>query len=252
MIGISIRLFLVILIISTNVGANPIPKKEIPKEMPAETPAGVESLHPYQGSPPAIELTSAQKEQLTKGRPVYFPVVGKKNSGSAIAVFKVNAPAELIWEVISRFDQYPNWVDGVKKTTYYKPADGDHVYVQFTVGKFFTPSYTYHIIHNFPKLKSGWGTWFLDTNLPNDLLNCRGFWRVTPTIENPNKSIVEYSVDLKGKGFMMELVGPVLLKNGARNATSWVSKQAESLFAKHVLLSQKAPAKNGTPEPVIN
>ena len=238
MIQLRIVLSLVILIISTSVGADPAFQAE--------------ALSPYQGAPPAIQLTPVQKEHLIKGKPVYFPVVDNKDGGSAVAVFKVNAPAELIWKVISRFEQYPNWVDGVKKTTYYKPFNGDHVYIQFTVGKFFTPSYTYHIIHNFPKLKTGWGTWSLDTSLPNDLINCRGFWRVTPTTENSNHSIVEYSVDLKGKGFMMELARPILLKNGAENATSWVSKQAEILFAEHVSQSQKSLTENGTPVPAVN
>ena len=137
MIRSGITLSLAILIISSSSNASIDPS----------VVAG--GLPPYQGAPPAIQLTLAHKEQLAHGKPVYFPVVDNQDGGSAVAVFKVNAPAEFIWKVISQFDQYPNWVDGVKKTNYYKPVDGDHVYVQFTVGKFFTPSYTYHIIHNF-------------------------------------------------------------------------------------------------------
>ncbi len=206
--------------------------------------AAPEGLQPYQGAPPVIQLTPAQKEQLAQGKAVYPPLVDNKDGGSAIAVFKVNAPAEFIWKVISQFDQYPNWVDGVKKTIHYKPAEGDSVYIQFTVGKWFTPSYTYHIIHNFPKLKTGWGTWSLDTSQSNDLVNCRGFWRVTPAISNLNQSIVEYSVDLKGKGMMMEIARPTLLKDGVENATSWVSKQAEVVFAEHVKQTPKPLAEN--------
>ena len=98
------------------------------------------ATHP--DAPPNILLTPEQKELLMKGKPVYPPIVDKGDGGAGVAVFKVNAPAEIVWKVISQFDQYPKWVDGVKKTEFYKPAQGDHIYVKFIVGKWFTPSYT--------------------------------------------------------------------------------------------------------------
>jgi len=194
-----------------------------------------DELSAYKGAPPVLHLTSEQKEILSSGKPVYPPPVeDEKNGGSGIAIFIVDAPLQFVWQVIERFDQYPNWVDGVKKTEMYKPSHGDMVYIKFTVGKWFTPAYEYHIIHNFPKAKTGYGTWSLDTAQKNDLTGCRGFWRVSALKDNPNKSVVEYSVELRTDGFILNLVRPILLSNGVKDATSWVSKQAKIAYENHL------------------
>ncbi|MDA0712810.1 MAG: SRPBCC family protein, partial [bacterium] len=187
----------------------------------------------YKVEPPQIKLTEKQLKTLAKGKPVYPPVVAdSENSGSALAVFKVEAPTQFVWEVIKQFDQYPVWVDGVQKIEYYKPIKGQVVNVKFTVGKWFTPSFEYHITHNYPNLNGTWGSWSLDARQKNDLTGCRGFWRVTADKENPLQSLVEYSVNLKTEGLMLNIVRPLLVKNGTRDATAWVSKQAKIAYEK--------------------
>lgn len=195
--------------------------------------------------PPQIKLTDKQLRTLARGKPVYPPVVAdSENSGSALAVFKVEAPTQFVWEVIKQFDQYPIWVDGVQKIEYYKPVNGQNIFVKFTVGKWFTPSFEYHISHFYPQLNGTLGTWSLDSSQKNDLTGCQGFWRVTADKDNPLHSVVEYSVSLKTEGVMLNIVRPLLVKNGTRDATSWVSKQAkiayENFLAKEAATAKKS------------
>ena len=177
-----------------------------------------------------IVLTEKQQRLLESGKPVFPPVKevdGK--GGAATAIFRVKAPTSTVWKVIEDFDQYKNWVDGVKDTVRYEGKDKNKIYVKFQVGKWFTPTYTYHIVHDYLNKDKGFGTWVLDDEKANDLTECVGRWHVSPVKDNPNQSTVEYSVNLQAKGLVLKIIRPILMKNGVKDATSWVKKQAELL-----------------------
>lgn len=181
-------------------------------------------------TPEAFVLTEKQQRILESGKPVFPPVKevdGK--GGAATAIFRVKAPPATVWKVIKDFDQYKNWVDGVKDTVRYEGKDKNKTYIKFQVGKWFTPTYTYHIVHNYVSKDKGFGTWILDSDKPNDLTECVGHWRVTPLKDDPEQSTVEYSVNLQAEGFVLKIIRPILIKNGVKDATSWVKKQAELL-----------------------
>ena len=55
-----------------------------------------------------------------------------------------------------------------------------------------------------------------------------GFWRVTPVEGAPQKSLVEYSVDIRVKGWVPSFVREVLVGRGLKSATRWVKVQAEA------------------------
>jgi hypothetical protein len=194
--------------------------------------ADADLLKPYEGAPPVVTISAEQEAKLAKGKAIYPPPAeAGEAGGGAMAIFRVNAPANTVWDVIANFDQYKGWVDGVVDIKRYKPNSGDNIFIQFTVGKWFSPNYIYHVIHNYPMSKTGWGTWTLDTSVKNDFQSCRGFWRVMPVKDNPNQSDVIYSVDLRASGPIMKLFKPLLLKSGVRDASSWVKKQAEIKLA---------------------
>jgi hypothetical protein len=94
-------------------------------------------------------------------------------------------------------------------------------------------------------LKTGWGTWHLDSTMPNDLNEVRGFWRVTPLADNANHSLVEYAIDLRASGLIMTIFRPMLLKTGIRDATSWLKKHSEARFAE---IQQEEALKNAVAE----
>ena len=85
----------------------------------------------------------------------------------------------------------------------------------------------YFIDHTYPAGED-WGTWTLDYSRESDLDDSVGMWRVTALPDDPSKSRVEYSVDIKVSGWVPGFVRDMLVKQGLKDATSWVKEQAEA------------------------
>jgi len=184
------------------------------------------AIMPYRGEPPHIELSATQRAQLEKFEPVYPPITDEGNSGGGQVVFRVKAPPAVVWDVINDFPNYPKYNGDVYSSEYYSPKQGNFIYVKFVAKKFFV-TVNWHVKHNYPGFKKGWGTWQLDKSKENDLTECVGFWRVDP-VPGTNYSDVSYSVNLASDGFFLNLFKGMLISEGVKKATQWLKKEAEN------------------------
>ena len=178
----------------------------------------------YNGAPPTVSLTSAEISTLEAGDLVQKQIrVG--SGGRGVAVMHVEAPPATIWKTIQNYSAYPEWVDGLDDTNIYRTA-GDHVYVAFSLSKMGV-GIDYFIDHTV-KTDEGWVTWKLDYDRQSDLDDSVGYWRVTRVSDSPVVSRVEYSVDLRVKGWVPGFIESMLMDKGLVMATSWVKTQAEA------------------------
>jgi Polyketide cyclase / dehydrase and lipid transport len=182
-------------------------------------------LMPYRGEPPRIALTDAERVRLEKFEPVYPSITDDGNAGGGQAMFRVKADPETIWGVIADFPNYPTFNKDLQKADYYKPRQGNFFYVRFAATKFFY-TVNWHVKHNYPMMKKGWGTWELDKKQANDLSECIGFWRVDQ-VPGTNYTDVSYSVNLASDGVILNLFKGMLIKEGVQKATQWVKNEAE-------------------------
>lgn len=180
----------------------------------------------YVGEPPRITLSGSEKNKLENFEAVYPPVTDKGNSGGGQAVFRVKAKPETVWAVIADFPNYATYNKDLSSADYYKPKQRDFYFVKFVAKKFFV-TVTWHVKHNYPMLKKGWGTWSLDKSQKNDLSECVGFWRVD-AVPGTDYSDVSYSINLASDGFFLNLFKDMLISEGVKKATEWVIKEAES------------------------
>jgi ribosome-associated toxin RatA of RatAB toxin-antitoxin module len=190
----------------------------------ATQPHGHRGVLPsYRGAPPITPVTPTEEKQLLAKKPV-FKQREAKQGGQGVAVFHVDAPPDVVWSVISDFHSYPRWIGSLKEAEVYK-RQGDHIFVRMKVGAM-GMSVEYFIDHHYPTEK-GWGTWTLDYDRKSDLDDSVGYWRVSPLKDDPSKSRVEYSVDLKISGWVPGFIRNLLVNDGLKEATSWVRVQAE-------------------------
>ncbi len=207
------------------------------------------TLKPFAGEPPPIKLKDAEKARLLEGKPVFRQMEDQEGTGGrGMAVFYVDAPTEAVWSVIADFKSYPGWIDDVKETKVYsKPAPMTGVQsidVFMKIGRMgvSVEYFIHHVFHH----DAHWATWTLDYSKESDLDDSIGFWRVTPVEGAQRRSMVEYSVDLKVKGWVPGFIKEALLDSGLKAATRWVKVQAEARAARApVQATQPAPVPPG-------
>jgi hypothetical protein len=203
------------------------------------------TLQPFAGEPPPLKLSDGERAKLATGKPVFRQMEDAAGTGGrGMAVFYVDAPRTTVWSVIADFKSYPKWIDDVKETKVYG-KQGSEAAVQ-TVDVFMKigrmgVSVEYFIRHVFHH-DAHWMTWTLDYGKESDIDDSVGFWRVTPMAGEPQRSIVEYSVDLKVKGWVPGFIKDALLDSGLKAATRWVKVQSEARAA-------AAPAVQAAPPP---
>lgn len=188
-------------------------------------------LKPFAADPPPLVLSDKERARLADGKPVFRQVEDQGGtSGRGSAVFRVDAPADVVWGVVLDFPSYPKWIDDLKETKVYGksgPADGTQtIDVYMRAGKMGV-SVEYFVRHVFRNDRRV-ATWTLDYGKESDLDDSVGFWRVTPLPDDPRKSLVEYAVDLRVKGWVPSFIKDVLLDQGLKQATRWVKVQAEA------------------------
>ncbi len=186
-------------------------------------------LSPYSGEPPEVVLDEHELKSLAKGQAV-FKKLNLENTKRGLAVFRVNADTQTIWSVIKDFKSYPQWIEYIDETEIYK-QEAENIYVKF-VASGLLGDIVWYIVHNYPqditRNERDWGTWKLDYNNRSDINGSVGFWRVVPVVDDPKKSDVIYSVDLRLKGFFVSLFEASLITSGLKDATQWVKVQAEA------------------------
>jgi len=194
------------------------------------TAADPNSPHPHKGvserfhNPKPTNLNATEKAQLLRGEAVRRQV-RSDGGGRGIAIMDIAAPPEKIWEVIVDYKGYPNWIDDLESTKIYGGDKAAGYKVQFELSVF-GMEVIYFIDHDFSPAK-GAMTWQLDYSRESDIDDSTGYWLVYPAPDHPGHSRLEYSVDLRLKGWIPGIVENMLAKKGLTLATSWVKKQSE-------------------------
>jgi len=185
--------------------------------------------HPHSGvaktfsNPTKAVLNASDKKLLAAGKPV-IKQVQEGSGGRGIAVFDINASEKAVWDVITNFSSYPQWIDELSKTKTYK-KEGQHIFVDFIISTWGV-TVQYYIKHYYNPSK-GYLTWQLDYSRESDLDDSTGYWLVYPSPLDPSKTRVEYSVVLLIKGWVPGFVQTMLAESGIENATKWVKREAE-------------------------
>ncbi len=196
---------------------------------PAALAADASGPHPHKGvatkfsTPKPTALTAADEAVLAQGEAVRKQI-RSDSGGRGIAIMDVNATPEKIWAIIQDYTSYPNWIDNLNSTSIYNRA-GNHVFVEFKL-KVIGMSVDYFIDHTV-QTDQGYMTWELDYSRESDIDDSTGYWLVYPAPEKPGVTRVEYTVDLRLKGWVPGIVENMLAKKGLVLATSWVKKQSE-------------------------
>ena len=174
-------------------------------------------------APTPTVLNAKEKATLERGETVRKQIK-HSSGGRGIAIMDVNASADKVWKVITDYKAYPSWIDDLESTQTYENT-GRHIKVQFNLSVMMK-DITYYIDHDYQPAK-GYLTWQRDYRRESDIDDSTGYWLVYPTPGYEGWTRVEYTVDLRLKGWVPGILENMLAKKGLILATSWVKKQAE-------------------------
>ncbi len=177
----------------------------------------------YKGAPAAVGLTASEIAKLEAGE-VVLKQQQVGSGGRGIAVFDIAATPAKIWSKIVDYGNYPKMVDKVEECGNYK-VSGSEIYTRFLLGVMgFDVEY---FIHHTYRPDQGYLTWTLDYSRRSDLDDSVGYWRVTELSPSPTRSRLEYSVDIRFKGYIPGFVQDMIAKKGLTDAATWVKRESE-------------------------
>ena len=185
--------------------------------------------HPHQGiipkfiDPSPALISPEEKETLVSGKPVYQQT-RYNDIDRGTAIFDVAASQKTILEVITSFQDYPEWIKEISATEIYL-SEEQNILVDFTLSVYLV-DVQYYIKHDYQPNK-GAMTWTLDYNRKSDLNDSAGHWLVYTSPADTAKTRVEYSVALIIGPAIPSFIETILTDKGIKNATSWVTKNAE-------------------------
>ena len=182
-------------------------------------------IEAFPGVPPDAELARADLMTLRKGEPVLKQQNDGDSGGRGIAVFRVNADRDTVMDVILDYPSYTNWIDSLTVSEVYKKT-ADALFVRF-VTRAVAVNVEWFIQHRVNRADY-WVTWTLDYSRNSDLDDSVGYWRLKEVPNQPGVTQVEYSVDIRLKGWVPGFVKNLLVNRGLEDATSWVKIQSES------------------------
>ena len=135
----------------------------------------------------------------------------------------MDAGPKTVWQVITSFQNYPEWIEEISETEIYM-SEGRNIYVDFIISVYMV-DIQYFIKHDYHPEK-GSMTWTLDYNRKSDLDDSAGYWLVYPSPTDTGKTRVEYSVDLRIGPGIPDFIETILADKGIKNASQWVKKVA--------------------------
>lgn len=181
-------------------------------------------LTPYTNGPPALTVTSTEAATLAAGQ-VVTKQLQMATGGRGVAIMDIHASPETIWSKITDFSHYPQWVSHVTACGNYRTS-GHDLYTRFVLDVWGIDVEYY--IHHVYRPDLGWMTWTLDYGRLSDLDDSVGYWRLAAQTADPPLTRVEYSADIRLKGWVPGVVADLIAKKGLTDATSWVKKQSEA------------------------
>lgn len=186
--------------------------------------------HPHQGVAPKFsvprrttDLTDAEVQALLAGDSVRRQV-RYDSGGRGISIMDVQGTPAQVWAVIDDYASYPAWVDMLQETEVYGRS-GTEVLVRFKL-KVMGREVEYFIDHE-RRVDQGYVTWQLDYTRLSDIDDSTGYWLVYDAPDRPGYTRVEYTVDLRLKGWIPGFVEDMLANQGLEKATGWVKLQVE-------------------------
>ena len=174
--------------------------------------------------PAPVPLAAGDEERLLAGEAVLRQSQTSGDAGHAVAVQYVNAPSELVWDVLLDYDKYPQRIDGCEKTDVYEQV-GDDWYVWFEVSLplGITSEYaTKNTIHR----DDGWMAWELDPRRDSPVNVNTGYWLVTEV--SPTLTRLDYATAMEIPG-VPSFVVKYLAKGALSDGTAWVKTVSEQL-----------------------
>jgi uncharacterized membrane protein len=196
---------------------------------PVARSADATQPHPHQGVAPKFgvpsptSVTAEEEAELATGKAVRKQI-RSDSGGRGIAIMDINASSEKVWTVIQDFGSYPGWIDNLKSTEVYSRT-GNHLFVAFRLSVL-GMSVVYFIDHTV-HADQGYMTWQLDYARESDIDDSTGYWLTYAAPGKPGFTRVEYTVDLRLKGWVPGILENLLAKKGLILATSWVKQQSE-------------------------
>jgi ribosome-associated toxin RatA of RatAB toxin-antitoxin module len=193
--------------------------------------ANPNTAHPHNGvatkflNPQKVQLSNAEVETLSQNKPV-LKQVKEGNGGRGIAIFDVAATTDQVWKIITSFQNYPVWIDELSKCEIYQNSNNE-ILADFIISTWGVTVQYY--IHHYYYPEKGYLNWTLDYTRESDLDDSTGYWLVYPSPLDSSKTRVEYSVDLRIKGWVPGFIQTMLAETGVEDATKWVKREAEKL-----------------------
>ncbi len=186
--------------------------------------------HPHQGvlSPfpetvPAISLTQDEISQLNQGE-YLIKQFESDSQGGGFIVQDINAPIDTVWNRILSFSKYPDWVNHVERCEPYERS-GNHLKVEFVIGAIGI-EYQYFIDHIIDQ-PNRYIRWTLDYSRLSEIDDVVGFWYLQPNENNPEKTRLYYSVEIKLSGWIPGFIQEIFSRNGLIDAATWVKRVSE-------------------------
>jgi len=177
----------------------------------------------FDGKPAAQSLTAKEHEALLRGEAVQKQI-RYESGGRGVCVQYIRAESDEIMSIVADFKRFPEWVEQMKSARIYGRRGSD-VYVDFLISSFGV-DVRYYIRHTV-MAEDGYLTWELDYNRLSDLDDSVGYWLTLPVEGHPGLTRLEYSVDLRMKGWVPAVIENALAKKGLTLATAWVKRAAE-------------------------
>ena len=174
--------------------------------------------------PPKVTLTYEDERQLEKGQYI-LKELSVKHEPTHFIIFRVQASEQDIWETITNYRAYPDWIKNVKKSDVYQNGDS-HYYVEFVLSHWLLGKYTYFVKHYLSD--NSWMKWTLDPSKQSDFSLSVGYWHVLPVKQDPNAFDVVYSADLRFQKAKSIFTRDRVIKAGLKQASVWVRREAES------------------------
>jgi hypothetical protein len=183
-------------------------------------------ITPFEGAPPAMELTADQRVQLDRGKSVMVQIQDRSGGGLGMSIQDVAAPPEAVWSRITSYADYPRWVGPVSECETYDAA-GDHIKTRFLLkGLGFRIEY---FIDHVVRPDQGFMTWTLDYTRRSDLDDSVGYWFVEAHPTRDGWTRLYYSVDVRMKGRVPKIVQDIVTRQGLKEATAWVKRESEAV-----------------------
>lgn len=166
-------------------------------------------------------LTAEQREDLEKGKVVFYATGSQKGKASLIeATIVFNKTPQESWDLLSRTEDQVKYLDECIDVRKCPERDGKEVH---TIKALFL-TFRYGVLFQFQP-EDLYFHWSLDPDYDNDLNGLEGFWRLYPYGEG--KTLARYGSDISVK-YVPGWIESIFKKRGVKKALLSVKKYVDS------------------------